>query len=287
LSWNTVIKEFKALQTARSDGENIEACWRNFQTAVAGCREQPPYHLLSILNALEASETAPSDIAILDQGCGTGLQVLFLLALGYTNIYGVDLGVGPTKWNRFLPLFGGPSEERFFRYDGETLPIGDSTIDILISQQVVEHVSPPVYETYYSEAGRVLRPGGIAIHQVPHRLAPYDSHTKTWGIHYLPRSVALNLYSLIGNKRSFVEERLFLRWPWRHTGMVRMHIGPCRNLTPERLAKPVSKAYYDGPRGLRSIISWVTGLPAIGPVLAFVITPLFMLETQAIRTEDR
>ncbi len=66
--------------------------------------------------------------------------------------------------------------------------------------------------------------------------------------------------------------------------MLDKHIGPHVNLTPERVVKPVSKAYYDGPKRLRSAIAWIGRIPVLGAVFTFVITPFFMLETRAVRT---
>ncbi|NKB55282.1 MAG: methyltransferase domain-containing protein [Alphaproteobacteria bacterium] len=283
MSWKDVMQAFKQLQKGRASGEDIDVRWNSFRDAVQQCREEPPYHLISALDALNEFDKPIEDIAILDHGCGTGITVLFLLALGYRNIFGVDIGSGSTNWNKYLPRFGGPSEPRFFAYDGARLEIESNSIDLLVSQQVAEHVSPDVFDAYYQEAGRVLRPGGIAIHQVPHRLTPYDSHTRCWGVHMLPRPISLLVYSALGRNREFVEKRLFLRMPWVHTRMVRRHIGPLVNLTPARVAHPIAHAYYDGPRGLRSFISAAGRLPVIGCVICGFIAPFLMLETKAKR----
>lgn len=283
MSWKDVMQSFKQLQESRASGEEIDVHWSSFRNAVQQCREEPPYHLISALDALDEFDKPIEDIAILDHGCGMGITVLFLLALGYKNICGVDIGSGSTNCNKYLPRFRGPSEPGFFEYDGARIEIESNSIDLLVSQQVAEHVSPDVFDAYYQEAGRVLGPGEIAIHQVPHRLTPYDAHTRCWGVHMLPRSISLFVYSALGRNREFVENRLFLRMPWVHTRMVRRHIGPLVNVTAARVAHPIAQAYYDGPRGLRSFISAAGRLPVIGRVICGFIAPFLMLESKAKR----
>mgnify|MGYP001765045447 CR=1 FL=1 len=74
-------------------------------------------------------------------------------------------------------------------------PFADDWFDVVISEEVVEHVPTSLVANYYSEAARVLRPDGVAYYTVPHRLGPYDSHTRTWFVHYLPRMLAFQTSS--------------------------------------------------------------------------------------------
>jgi ubiquinone/menaquinone biosynthesis C-methylase UbiE len=54
---------------------------------------------------------------------------------------------------------------------GQSLPFRDGEIDLLVSRTVLEHVAD--VETFVAEAGRVMRDGGLMIHLVPCRYAPF------------------------------------------------------------------------------------------------------------------
>lgn len=179
----------------------------------------------------EVSATRKADILILDHGCGGGRALLCLLAIGF---HGVDVGGDCEDWNRFLNNQLGLSGKRFFVYDGTSLPFSSRAFDFVFSQQVLEHVAPAVLENYYSEERRVMKPGGIAYHQVPHRLVPYDSHTQTWLIHYLPRRLWLGVLRRRGHNMLVPETALFLRWPWEHRRLLRRHLGSYEDRTMSR-----------------------------------------------------
>ena len=93
----------------------------------------------------------------------------------------------------------------------------------MYSQQVLDHVADDVLEAFYAEEARVLRPGGIAYHQVPHRLVSYDSHTKTWFVHYLPGPLRRPLFRALGRDPDVVQELVRLRWPWEHKSRARRY----------------------------------------------------------------
>lgn len=53
----------------------------------------------------------------------------------------------------------------------ERLPFKDGEVDILASRTVLEHLKN--MDTYMAESHRVLKPGGMIIHQFPSRYAPF------------------------------------------------------------------------------------------------------------------
>jgi len=281
--WHVVKDSFSNLRRARDGDGDVAACWDAFHTDVQRCNLSPPYHLSAIVEALDDSGLPRDEITVFDHGCGSGITLLYLLALGYTNIWGVDIGGGCAAWNTHLIKLGLISQPRFFGYDGNILPLPDRSVDVLISQQVAEHVSPNLLNTYYSEAGRVLKESGLALHQVPHRLGPYESHTRTWFIHYLPRSLALMIYGLVGDQRDYFDRNIFLRWPWVHARLVRQHIGPFVDLTPDRVSKSIASDYYDGPSGLRNFIARIARAPLFGRCFAQLVGLVLMCETCARR----
>jgi SAM-dependent methyltransferase len=278
--WHDSLVEITSLLKPVDDAELVRR-WNHFSTKTVPAAEQP-YHLdriIAELNELRQGRPA-STVAIFDHGCGPASTLIWLAALGYTNVYGVDMGSDFSAHNRLARLCWGRKDQPFFSYDGGQLPYPDASFDLVISQQVLEHVADSYLESYYREEGRVLRRGGRALHQVPHRLAPYDSHTRTWGVHFFPEPLRSMIMRRLGGEWP---DHLHLRWPWVHFRMVRRYIGAPVNLSAERLQRLKQFSYYDGPVGLRWLLARLCGLPGIGGLISILATPAVLLETRTIR----
>lgn len=286
MSWSRIRACYTELVRARDSGISFADSWAAFADAVAASRDAPPYHLRGILGALRETcgQDARADIRILDHGCGGAVTLLYLLALGYRGIHGVDVGGNCQTWNRLLQERFGISERRFSVYDGRRLPLPNDSIDFLFSEEVLEHVHPTMVEDYYAEEARVLKPGAAAYHQVPHRWVPYESHTRTWVLHYLPRVLSLPLYRLLGRNAEFVRQHLFLRRPGFHYAMFRRHIGEYTDRTSDRLAGLTQFDYYDGPVRLRRLVARLVGIPGLGRALVLVFRHLVMIQTLSRKT---
>ena len=166
MSWSRIVHQYRELIAAVDDKAPLDAPWRAFRDAAC---EPPPPHLALILALIDERRGArvPGGYAILDHGCGGGLSALWLFARGFETVYGVDVGGDADRLNRMLAAVGAVDEPRFWVYDGSHLPLPDESIDFVFSQQVLEHVDDGVFDSYYREEGRVLRPGGTAYHQAP------------------------------------------------------------------------------------------------------------------------
>jgi SAM-dependent methyltransferase len=107
---------------------------------------------------------------ILDFGCGIGTSVSILLAQGY-DAYGVDvLEYWDRDFDKFWHIADKPPAElaarlRTVDLSNYRLPFEDGTFDFCFSDQVFEHVFD--YGTTMSEIARVLRPGGVSLHNFP------------------------------------------------------------------------------------------------------------------------
>ena len=280
MSWPEIKAANRKLHEV-GDGPIAEA-WQEFSSVVQRTADAPPYHLAILLNRIEQYRGArqSSDIAILDHGCGGGLTLLYLAARGYTDIYGIDIGDPYSIQNRISTEILHNKEQRFRVGDGKLIPLPDGCIDIVFSQQVLEHGSDSAVDYYFAEECRVLKPAGWAIHQITHRLIPYDSHTRTWLIHYFPRPLHRALGQMIG---AAIPDHLHLRWPWFHRRALKRHIGSCQDLTLDRLKAVSDPSYYDGPIRLRRLISKFIALPLIGGIAGAVLRHFVMLETLSVR----
>jgi ubiquinone/menaquinone biosynthesis C-methylase UbiE len=114
--------------------------------------------------------------AVLDVGCGDGINCLVLAERAVGRVVGVDLR---------LPLFA-PDEAgaqtrrlaelvlqrldpasrlaRFVRADAARLPFPDNRFDVLLSRSAMEHIAP--VEQALAEMARVVRPDGLIHHSV-------------------------------------------------------------------------------------------------------------------------
>ncbi len=131
-------------------------------------------HRVVTLNAAILNEQGihiGPESAILDFGCGRGRHVYEHLDLGYRNIYGYDI-------RNYVDLRD-PADIGHFRFDpGERMieiPFPDASFDFIYSYSVFEHVMEP--ELAFREIYRVLKPGGVSLHNFPSRWRPIEPHT--------------------------------------------------------------------------------------------------------------
>ena len=116
--------------------------------------------------------------AILDVGCGVGAYVR---AFGqYSDeVYGID--IDPEKVAEARQVVG----DRVTVASAEALPYPDGRFDVVLSHEVIEHVTDDRWAV--AEAVRVLRrpepggrPGGRLVLFCPNRLYPFETHGAYW-----------------------------------------------------------------------------------------------------------
>lgn len=118
-----------------------------------------------ILNAISSSIPLFSG-KLLDSGCGSmPYRNLILSNSAVTNYIGLDIESG-LNYEDTKPDY---------LWDGKKMPFDDATFEVVISTEVLEHVSDP--NAYLTEVKRVLKPGGLffftvpflmSLHEVPH-----------------------------------------------------------------------------------------------------------------------
>lgn len=132
----------------------------------------------------------------LDIGCGSGL-IASSLAPHVEMIRGVD----PEPWDRWSGLQAAFSNLRFDIGGVGDLPalIPDASIDVVICNQVYEHVPDPaklVHELY-----RVMKPGGCCYFAGPNLLWPVEPHVFLPFVHWFPRGTVIKFLSSLGVSR--------------------------------------------------------------------------------------
>jgi SAM-dependent methyltransferase len=216
------------------------------------------------------------DIKILDYGCGGGQLVTYLRLIGYNNCYGVDVNDQSTN-NRFLEKLG-ISEQVCFIYDSITLPFNDEFFDTVISKQVLEHVHN--LGDYYKQTSRVLKKGGYAFFEFPHRLIPFDSHSRTWFIHYFPRFIRRYLYDVFTEKGyPYYEEILNFKTLSYHMKFARKYFSSYKNTTSERIRR-VDFNSYEGNVQLRKVADKLISLKLIGGLFLKICTQIAIADIE-------
>jgi SAM-dependent methyltransferase len=147
-------------------------------TALLGLHQLKKRSQLAALQAAilsDAADVPKPGARVLDLGCGNGDVVQGWLDLGY-DAYGCDFKFKPGPLVEPLQQSG-----RLSAIDQEPyrLPFPDNSFDLLVTQQVLEHVRD--YPTTLAETKRVLKPGGHALHMFPARLMPIEPHTRVPG----------------------------------------------------------------------------------------------------------
>ena len=196
------------------------------------------------------------NIKILDFGCGGGVPLVLIKMAGYENIFGVDLKElnenKITKQNKFVNLFNFSNKTFTFIENGKTI-FDNESFDLIISLQVLEHVKN--FDEYYNELHRLIKADGKLILIFPHRLKPYDSHSKTYFIHYFPKKIRGFLYNLFTkDKKEYYENLLNLKSPFFHVKKLNHYFKNVKNI------RSINMIYnnhysYDGNIYLKKIIN--------------------------------
>lgn len=128
-----------------------------------------------------------------DIGCGCG-EIAANIAPYVERITAID----PSSWRRWSILKDTHLNLDFIQGDfTNNYPETDS-IDVVICNQVYEHVPDP--QALIRFIYRILKPGGYAYFAGPNLLFPIEPHVFWPFVHWLPRSFAVRLMRAFGSK---------------------------------------------------------------------------------------
>jgi SAM-dependent methyltransferase len=149
---------------------------------------------------------------VLDYGCGDGTVVRRLREAGY-DAYGVDIRWDGADYGDLEAAdLGRAGYLRYYR-EGGPLPFADGSFELVVSDQVLEHVVP--LEAAVREVERVTAPGGVGYHHVPSRGVWREAHIGVTFAHRLPRGRARLAYVVAARRLglgSFKDERPAREW---------------------------------------------------------------------------
>jgi len=140
-----------------------------------------------------------STTRVLDLGCGAGKLVQAARAGGY-QFYGCGLGLRDAHTDADTDLVN-QGVLRDIDLDPYHLPFDDATFDVVISDQVMEHVMD--YPSTLREIQRVLKPGGAFLHIFPPRYMPIEPHVHVPLGTMLRSRWWLKTWALVGIRNEF------------------------------------------------------------------------------------
>jgi SAM-dependent methyltransferase len=108
---------------------------------------------------LDSAYAGRRDLRILDAGCGTGGNALFLKRYG--TVVGIDLAA------EVLEFYGPPLAGALARASVLAVPFADASFDLVTSFDVLYHRAVPAEQPALCEARRVLKPGGRLLLRLP------------------------------------------------------------------------------------------------------------------------
>lgn len=120
---------------------------------------------------------------VLDYGCGAGQIVRALRARGI-EAFGCDVFYDGGDYSPQVEdeLLGAGTIRRM---EGGSIPFEDASFDIVVSNQVMEHV--PDLDAVLGEISRVLKPGGKVLSLFPHRGVWREGHSGVPFLHRFPK----------------------------------------------------------------------------------------------------
>ena len=110
---------------------------------------------------------------VLDLGCGLGEYVRAFARQGAEAI-GCDIEPARLREGRERSIAGDWEHTSFLAAAGESLPFEDASLDVVVLNEVIEHVAND-RETL-REVARVMRPDGRCVIFAPNRLYPFETH---------------------------------------------------------------------------------------------------------------
>ena len=124
---------------------------------------------------------------VLEDGCGVGMYVERLAGLG-SRVTGLEFDFERAREARLR-------SDEIVNAEGESLPFSGSSFDLILSHEVIEHVTDD--KQAVCEMVRALKPGGRIILFCPNRGYPFETHGIYWQgkyyfgnkpfVNYLPR----------------------------------------------------------------------------------------------------
>lgn len=133
----------------------------------------------------------------LDVGCGSG-GIAACLAHRTEQFIGVD----PEPWPDWPSKASAVDNLSFLvaSFDAAAPPVGDATMDVVVCNQVYEHVRDPA--RLIANIARVMKPDGACYFAGPNLVWPIEPHVFWPFVHWLPRARAQAVMTSLGSRKA-------------------------------------------------------------------------------------
>jgi SAM-dependent methyltransferase len=132
--------------------------------------------------------TGRPDFKVLDYGCGAG-QTVALLRQDGIDAYGCETFYEGGDKSAEVPA---DIRQRIFRMEPGTAPFEDGSFDLIINNQVIEHVAD--LDGTVRDMTRLLRPGGVCLSLFPHLETWREGHCNVPFLHRFSKDSPLRIY---------------------------------------------------------------------------------------------
>ena len=283
-NWNKFVKEVGVTLKIKPNDILLKTKIENLKETVRSIKNSPE-HLGQLEMVIKSKKKSSK---ILDHGCGNCLTVLFLILKGYKNVWGATVNfkndIKTSNYvnnvNRIISsILNVKNSKRVIIYNGFNLPFQKNYFDIIFTKQVLEHISPEDRLDFWYEEKRVLDNDGVLYHQIPHRLVPFEAHTKKWFFHWFPKNINLKILGKGSAEYDFTKNYLFLQWPWEIVNDLNNLNLYYKNITYQRLSRRIKGREF-GLLGnlIRIILFSAFRIPLIGKKISKLLSCFFMLE---------
>lgn len=124
----------------------------------------------------------------LDYGCGAGQIIGLLRAAGMDAIGCEAFYEGDDPSSRTPESL----KPHIVRMQGDQVPLEDASFDIVVNNQVLEHVRD--LDVVVKEIARILKPGGVCLSLFPDKSVWREGHTGIPFLHWFPKDSILRTY---------------------------------------------------------------------------------------------
>src|SRR5581483_1206333 len=204
----------------------------------------------------------PSQCSVLDIGSGVGTFVIACRRRGL-QAFGIEpdrIGQGTTLSS--VQIARRRIKERVFAVAvGESLPFPNCSFDLIVMNQVMEHVADQT--AVLDEAVRVLKPGGAIYIACPNYLCFYEPHYKTFWLLLLPKLLG-RFYLRFRGRSPVLLDQLNYTTNLRLRELFRRLKADCKviDMHQEQFLSKYTKGSFASGRG--QFVAKLGQLPAIG-----------------------
>ena len=198
-----------------------------------------------IISCLKYFDTNLSEKEVLEIGCGSGI-----ISHEISKIVKRMIATDVSNEALYTSLRKDSLPFHFTLSDGSYLPYRNNSFDIVICNEVIEHVSDQ--EKLVDEIYRVMKSEGLCYIATPNKLWPIEPHAKLPFLSYVPKSLA-NKY--IKRFRGISEYDVKLSTYWRLKRVLSRRFEKIIDFTPIVIKYPQEYfIIYEMPKFIKNIL---------------------------------